>query len=230
MLLASIVAAFTTASIPAPAIQDVESRQGSRLYRALQERAAIIARTPALRAGISPQQWVQQSTVIPGQSLSIAARTGTTLPFNAFCGTAGGGVFQTGPTAWFPVDPYLGTLSVGDITFDPATDHTMYACTGQGYSDAAFGSTNYAPMPGAGIYVSRDAGSTWDVIPSTINWEIVHQLRVSPANSGTMLAATPYGLFRTSNGGVSWVLKLPGYFCSAVFNLNNGTRAAAEFA
>jgi hypothetical protein len=90
------------------------------------------------------------------------------------------------------------TASFGEIAVYPvlSISTTLYMCT-----------TNYSSIPH--IYKVTNANTatpTWTNItgdlPSTL---AVNEVQADPSNSSTILAATDYGLYYTTNGGTNWV-------------------------
>lgn len=75
-----------------------------------------------------------------------------------------------------------------------------------------FGVAVYTPAKGQliclasgnGVHKTSDGGKTWKI---TTGWEVTEVLGVTidRANPDFILCATPYGVFRTLNGGVTWL-------------------------
>ena len=56
---------------------------------------------------------------------------------------------------------------------------------------------------GNGVHVTTDGGNSWKI---TTGWEITEVLSIviDPANWKRILCTTPYGIFRSDNGGIQW--------------------------
>ena len=116
----------------------------------------------------------------------------------AYLGTIGG-LYKTtdgGRTIYNIVDGQLARDSIGAIAIDPTDSQTLYAGTGVSIftvsDDAA----------GTGVYVSHDGGSTWSRPSSNTHGYGVNSIVVTP--SGTVLAGTTYGLWRSTDHGASF--------------------------
>ncbi|HUV62836.1 MAG TPA: hypothetical protein VMW24_03005 [Sedimentisphaerales bacterium] len=88
------------------------------------------------------------------------------------------------------------------IAFAPSDPQTIYAGSSAFYSAGVFDDR----MPAAGVYVSRDGGTTWtaanDALSSQAN---VINLAVDPGDPQTVYAATGNsGLLKSSDGGRNW--------------------------
>jgi photosystem II stability/assembly factor-like uncharacterized protein len=88
------------------------------------------------------------------------------------------------------------------VAFAPSDVRTAYAGIGGFYSAGTFDNS----MPGGGIFVSRDGGTTWlpanDSLSQNAN---VTNLAVDPSDPQTVYAATSnHGLMKTTDGGQSW--------------------------
>ncbi|HUE58417.1 MAG TPA: hypothetical protein VMO88_02430, partial [Acidimicrobiales bacterium] len=116
----------------------------------------------------------------------------------AYLGTFGG-LYKTtdgGKTIHNIVDGQLARVSIGAIAVDPADPQTVYAGTGVSIftlsDDAA----------GTGVYVSHNGGKTWTRPSSNTHGYGVNSIAVTP--SGTVLAGTTYGLWRSTDHGASF--------------------------
>jgi photosystem II stability/assembly factor-like uncharacterized protein len=87
-----------------------------------------------------------------------------------------------------PVDPEIHALA-----FDPSDPATVFAAAEE--------------VGGTGIYRSRDAGVTWELVAPQFDGTRQNQpaetLAVS-ADGTTVLAGGPWGLFRSADGGDTW--------------------------
>src|SRR3989454_11092 len=147
-----------------------------------------------------------------------------------YLGGAEGGVWKTtdGGTTWVPLTDFQPSLATGSIALDtssctgtPAHANAIYVGTGE----ENFSIDSYY---GAGVLKSTDGGATWTVFgasafPGTgfpvarnANGPYIGAIAVDPANSNIVLAALrgfgssfDEGIWRSTNGGNSWVHVLP---------------------
>jgi hypothetical protein len=128
-------------------------------------------------------------------------------PANAsrvFAAPAVGGIFETvdGGATWHSIADVLPTQAMGAVAYD-APLHRVFAGTG----DNSFGGD---AISGVGIFYSDDDGGTWFPSTSTNNALLDSEIfRIVPDpsnNTGQVVfAATSRGLFRSANGGATWV-------------------------
>jgi photosystem II stability/assembly factor-like uncharacterized protein len=203
------------------------------LLRALAERQAILASKSGIAkiAGISSVSWNWLGPGnIGGRVRAISPHP--TTPNDIMVGSVSGGVWRTtdGGTSWTPLNDFMPNVAISCLVRDPAAPNTVYACTGEG----AF---NSDAIRGLGIFKSIDNGATWSHLASTdpatnTDWRFVNRLAISPANSLVMLAATNGGLYRSIDGGTSWIRvygDLGGGFFRSTFDVafdpTDGTKA-----
>jgi hypothetical protein len=124
-----------------------------------------------------------------------------------YAAAVSGGVWKTidGGASWTSVTDFLPNIAVSSLAFDPSDSSVVYAGTGEGYFREVVRGTN-VPIRGNGIYVTRDAGATWQQLPSTDGQDFywVNDLVVSTHDSRRIYAATRNGVFRSQDGGESW--------------------------
>lgn len=124
-----------------------------------------------------------------------------TNPSIMFAGTAGGGIWRTldGGSGWWPMSDYIAALPVASLAMDPVNSSIIYAGTGE-----LVGSNS--SIPGAGIYRSTNLGLTWTQLAATdnSNFRYVSELAHHPTISGTLLAGTATGLWRSTDSGDNW--------------------------
>lgn len=141
-------------------------------------------------------------------------------PANAniiYAGTALGGVWKTTDAAqtWVAKTDGQPSLAIGALAIDPTTPRTVYALTGEGnYSTSYYG---------AGLLKSTDAGETWTRISTALAGLTASRLIVDPNAPQTLYAAVgrgiccaPWtttasgigGIYRSTDGGVTWSLTL----------------------
>jgi len=104
----------------------------------------------------------------------------------------------------------MANLAINSLAFDPANPRVIYAGTGEGYFREIIRGTAL-PIRGNGIFVTNDAGATWQQLPSTnnSNFDFVNDLVVSTHDPHRLYAATRSGVWRSSDSGVTWTVVLP---------------------
>jgi hypothetical protein len=150
------------------------------------------------------------TAVDSGRTTGIAVHP--TRPDIVYTSTSGGGVWKTfdfssANPRWYPITETLGSLAIGALAMDPRISDTLYAGLGDAF-DTAGGlivkTTNggvswSAPAALSGTYLQDGA-------PLFVKASSVRALMVDPINSNLVLAGTDVGLFRSTNGGVSFTL------------------------
>lgn len=128
-----------------------------------------------------------------------------------YAGATNGGIFKTtdGGDNWTPIFDDQPYLSIGAITLDPEDENIIYVGTG----DRNFSGTSFI---GNGVYKSTDAGSTWTSIGLETTGAVT-EIIIDPTNSDRIFASTlgnPHakttsrGVYRSDDGGTTWVNKL----------------------
>ncbi len=137
-----------------------------------------------------------------------------------YVGAADGGVWKTTDAgqSWLPLTDTLPTQAIGALAIDPTNDQVIYAGTGE---------ANYANHSryGLGLYKSTDGGATWQHLAADVfAGRTFAKLVIDPASPQTLYAAIgraggfperaaarnhpqadgPAGIFRSTDGGVTW--------------------------
>jgi uncharacterized repeat protein (TIGR01451 family) len=151
---------------------------------------------------------------VSGRIGALAVRSDGTI----LLGAAQGGVwmYDEGTGTWTPTTNRTDTQSVGALAVAPSNDNIVYMGSGEG---ALSGDSYY----GDGVYRSNDGGQSWshvsgDFFAGNSTSDIV----VDPSNPDHVYLATlrgrggvrrttppsarPYGIWESTNGGVSWRL------------------------
>jgi len=83
-----------------------------------------------------------------------------------YAGSAGGGVWKStnGGIVWQPLSDFVPNLRIGSIAVHPTNSNIIIAGNGEGFVVWQDGMAY-----GRGIYRSKDAGSTWELLPATEN-------------------------------------------------------------
>ena len=147
-----------------------------------------------------------------------------------FLGGASGGVWRTtnGGTSWEPVFDATGTQSVGAITVDRTNPSVVWVGTGERQSGCA----NYF---GLGVFRSTDGGTTFAPRngsgTTAVQLSYVGSIAVHPTNSQTVLVSgegfcengtrSAGGVYKTTDGGLTWRRVLSGSGSDVVFDPGN---------
>ena len=126
-------------------------------------------------------------------------------PNRIFAAGVAGGVWRStdGGASWSPTDDLMANLAVCSLVMDPTDSNTIYAGTGEGFS-------NVDAVRGDGIFVTRDGGNSWTEIAFTAansNFFYVNSLAIS-SDGLTLLAGTNDGIFRSTDSGQNWTQAL----------------------
>ena len=175
-------------------------------------------------AGLHPDHtgWVPLGPGnIGGRTRSIVIHP--TTPTTLWVASAGGGVWRTddGGMSWEPVDDLMANLAVCCLAMDPTNPDIIYAGTGEGFS-------NLDAIRGAGIFRTVD-GASWKQLAATTgpNFQSVNRLTIS-ADGTILLAATPRGLFRSSDPDrLNWSQSLSDSVADVDFHPNDSRQAIA---
>lgn len=134
---------------------------------------------------------------------------------------ADGGVWRTtdGGATWIPLTDDMPTSAMGALALDPTDENIIYAGTGE----ANF--ANHSRF-GLGLFKSTDGGQTWvQLAEEVFGGRCFSSLLVDPSNPNVVYAAItraggfpemaaakghpqregPEGVFRSNDGGVTWV-------------------------
>lgn len=183
--------------------EEREQMPASALDRAVEQRRAIMAKTPAPLS--SPTNWENLTAYDSWGVGSInallihATQSGNIM----LAGTDGGGIWISTDNAstWHPANDGLPSLSISSFAMRSADTSTIYAGTGW------FGS--HTAMKGGGILKSTDGGLTWTRLSSTqpstdSRFQYVNQLAIDSNDSSVVVAATAQGAVITRDGGTTW--------------------------
>ena len=138
-----------------------------------------------------------------------------------YAGGVSGGMWKStdGAVTWTRLSAWNNWLGIASIAQGPAPDYNIYVGTGVGndgtgnfYTGTSFASSHY----GNGIFKLNAIDSpiliTPNVMPGTLynpniaadQWFTVNRIAVNQTNANQIIAGTLKGLYRTTNGGLSW--------------------------
>ncbi|MGH8295306.1 MAG: WD40/YVTN/BNR-like repeat-containing protein [Steroidobacteraceae bacterium] len=124
-----------------------------------------------------------------------------------YVGSAGGGVFKTtdGGLDWKPIFKHEATSSIGAIAIAPSNPNLVWVGTGEA-------NIRNDVIPGAGVYLSTDAGKTWRRM-GLKNVGQIGRIVIDPHDPDHVVVAalgqewTPgpdRGVYVTTDGGKTW--------------------------
>jgi photosystem II stability/assembly factor-like uncharacterized protein len=158
---------------------------------------------------------------IGGRSRALVIDPGN--PSRIFATGVGGGVWRStnAGATWAPTNDLMANLAVCSLVMDPTDANTLYAGTGEGFS-------NVDAVRGEGIYKSTDGGFNWTKVTPNAdsNYFYVDSLAIS--NDGqTLLAGTTTGIFLSSDAGGAWSQVFNEGISDLAFDPNDSNKAIA---
>jgi len=141
---------------------------------------------------------------------NIGGRTRTLVfdpndPEIMYTGGVSGGIWKTtnGGGSWSPLADHMANINVGALAIDPTDGNTLYAGTGELYRLTL---RPYSSMTGAGMFKTTDGGETWFQLAATVNEDFIYvsDVVVSPNDAKTIYAATNTGVWRSTDGGITF--------------------------
>ena len=119
-----------------------------------------------------------------------------------YAGAVGGGVWKTedGGMRWTSLTDHLPNLGVSCLAMAESDHDVMYMGTGEGFG-------NFDAVSGSGIFKSTNRGDSWEQLMATAtdrSFRYVNRLAIDPTDHGVVIAATNKGIYRTTDGGMTW--------------------------
>jgi photosystem II stability/assembly factor-like uncharacterized protein len=169
--------------------------------------------TPLTPLGKNDVPWLEDfrwraigPTATGGRVVDIAVDP--TNEHHILVASAAGGLWETqnNGTTWNCIFENEGSISLGDIAFDPANPETIWVGTGEANNQRS-------SLAGDGIYKSTDGGKSWKHMGLRKSQHI-GRIVVDPQNSNIVYVAVAgslyseneeRGLFKTTDGGETWV-------------------------
>ena len=123
---------------------------------------------------------------------------------------------------WQNVSTIVDNLTISSIAYDPSNTQIFYLGTGS----ALFSNTQ---SRGEGIWKSTDGGANWTQLSGAMNSSFHYVHDVAVTNNGTVLATTSVGLFRSADGGTTWIRQFPNAFGDLEISSDNTIYATEGF-
>ena len=131
-------------------------------------------------------------------------------------GTPNGGLWKSpdGGDTWENMSGVLPNLGVSAIAIHPQFPDTIYIATGDGYGLVMSDLNDFwGGTYSAGVLRSTDGGKTWRA--TGLNYlenenQLVFRLAMHPATPRVLLATTPSGVWKSTNGAENWHRVLSG--------------------
>jgi hypothetical protein len=134
-----------------------------------------------------------------------------------YVGTPAGGCWKSidNGANWLPLTDDFSALGISGIAIDPNNSNVIYLATGDGD-----GNDTYS----IGVMKSIDGGSTWN--STGLNWSTSQSRTMSkiinhPTNGDVLWAATTNGLWKTTDGAITWEMVLNGAIKDVEINTGN---------
>ncbi|MBI2567831.1 MAG: hypothetical protein HYV63_12440 [Candidatus Schekmanbacteria bacterium] len=160
----------------------------------------------------------------PGNWGNVTGRSGAIVvhpsnPNIIIYGSATGGIWRTdnGGSSWTPVSDSAASLSIGDIAMARSDSNILYAATGE--ADVATGAFHITQdYFGSGILKSTNGGQSWFKVSNASfpDYGFCSRIIVHPTDPNRVYAAMFFafqpqsgaasrgGVYRSTDGGVSW--------------------------
>ena len=152
---------------------------------------------------LGPTDWVNGNTGYnPGVGRINAVTVDPTNSNIIYACAASGGLWKSNDAGqtWNTITDDFTVLGTSDVEVNPQNNQILYLATGD-----RDGLNTY----GMGVYKSVDGGASWDTtglnVEESSEAMIVNCLEINPQNPEIVFAGTKSGLYKTENGGDTWV-------------------------
>lgn len=154
---------------------------------------------------LGPQEWIN-SSYSPGNGRINLLVPHPFDPNILYAGAPSGGLWKSEDegSSWTPLSDMLATLGISGIAIHPNNPDIIYIGTGDGDGYDSFS---------IGVLKSEDGGETWNTtgLYFPLGQDIrMNKLVMSPSDPNILFAASSEGLFKTTNGGITWTEVLGG--------------------
>ncbi|MFM8914046.1 MAG: VPS10 domain-containing protein, partial [Flammeovirgaceae bacterium] len=146
-------------------------------------------------------EWTEHGPAnVPGRTRGLIVDPTDAAKNTWYAGSASGGVWRTtnAGQSWTLITPELSNLATTVLAMSDSNPNTIFVGTGEGFS-------NVDAVQGNGIHKSIDKGSSWSLLPATTSFGNINRITISPATAAVLVAGTETGIYRSVDGGNSWV-------------------------
>ena len=146
-------------------------------------------------------EWTERGPVnVPGRTRGLIVDPDDINKNTWYAGSVGGGVWKTTDAGvnWTLLTPDLPNLATTVLAMAPSNHDVIYLGTGEGFG-------NLDGISGNGMFKSLNRGQTWSYLAATSTFSDINRAVVDPNNEDIVVVATNTGIYRTINGGTSWI-------------------------
>jgi hypothetical protein len=158
---------------------------------------------------------------IGGRTRAVVFDPNDATAKKVWAGGVGGGLWYntditSATTVWQKIDDFWANIAISSIVFDPANTQNIYVGTGEGWF-------NGDAQQGAGIWKSSNGGVNWTQLAATAsNTDFNYVQKIIVNSTGAVFAATQGGVYKSTDGGTTWVINLkPTTLAGAVSPVND---------
>ncbi|NQV03285.1 MAG: hypothetical protein HQ542_11605 [Bacteroidia bacterium] len=151
-----------------------------------------------------------------------------------YIGATSGGLWKTtdGGSSWTPISNFIPSLGISGIVLDHTDPNkTIWVLTGDGDSfvDGYFVNNSGYIRLSVGVLVTHDGGTTWEQTGTISTGDFAgYRLIQHPTNADILIAATSDGIYRTTDGGDTWVQERAGKHFDVEFKPGDPSRVYAS--
>ncbi len=146
-------------------------------------------------------EWIERGpNNVPGRTRGLIVDPDDPTKETWYAGSASGGVWKTTNAGldWTLITPDLPNLATTVLAMAPSNTNVIYMGTGEGFG-------NLDAVRGDGMFKSTNKGQTWTYLSASGAMGSVNRIIIDPTNENIVVVAANSGIYRSTNGGTSWV-------------------------